>query len=245
MRNRPIPDMSAEDRDFARSLVIYEDEAILAFNKPPGLPVQSRGNKARCLDNLLWAFARTNGKRPRLVHRLDAGTSGLIIAAKTQPVAAHLSAAFEARKVQKTYLAVVKGGLISGEEGVIDAPLLKRDRSANGAPAQTLVSDGCNDPHAKPARTNWKVVSHNDECALVEARPETGRMHQIRVHLSHLGHPILGDQLYGKKVQASPRLMLHAWRLQIPQADGVMRALEAPVPEAFAKISNLSPPGQS
>src|ERR1700709_982749 len=91
-----------EDRDFVRSLVLYEDGAIAAFNKPSGLPVQTRNPDDRTLDMLLAAFAKSNGKRPRLVHRLDAQTSGVIIAGKTQPAAAALSAAFAERDVQKT-----------------------------------------------------------------------------------------------------------------------------------------------
>ena len=108
-RNRDIPTLSAEAAAFARSLLIHEDAAILAFNKPSGLASQGGGGVGQSLDDLLWAFAKSNGKRPRLVHRLDLGTSGVIIAARTQPAAAFLSQAFAGRDTQKTYLALVQG----------------------------------------------------------------------------------------------------------------------------------------
>src|SRR5687767_8099720 len=101
--------ISEADRDFVRGLVIHNDPAILAFDKPSGLPVQTRNPDDRTLDMLLAAFAKSNGKRPRLVHRLDAQTSGVIVAGKTQPAAAALSAAFAGRDVTKTYLALVTG----------------------------------------------------------------------------------------------------------------------------------------
>jgi len=101
-RNRDIPLISEMDQAFVRGLLMGETADVLAFNKPSGLPSQTRGNRARNLDHLLWAFARSNGKRPRLIHRLDAGTSGVIIAAKTKPAAARLSEAFAGRDVEKT-----------------------------------------------------------------------------------------------------------------------------------------------
>ena len=97
MRNRPIPNLAEAQKAYVRDLVLYEDEFVLAFNKPSGLAVQTRGNRGTSLDHLLWAFARSNGKRPHLVHRIDAGTSGLILAAKTKPAMAALSAATTTR----------------------------------------------------------------------------------------------------------------------------------------------------
>src|SRR5690606_1978887 len=108
-RNYEAMPVSAEDAAYVRALVIHDDGAVLAFNKPSGLAVQTRNVEDRTLDRLMAAFARSNGKRPRLVHRLDAQTSGVILAAKTQPAAAFLSEAFAERQVSKTYLAVVSG----------------------------------------------------------------------------------------------------------------------------------------
>ncbi len=200
-RNRPVPHISEPDQAYIRSLLVHEDAAILAFNKPSGLASQTRGNRARSLDHLLWAFARSNGKRPRLVHRLDAATSGIILAARTQPVAASLSAAFAGRAVTKTYLALVAGALPDMPSGKIDAPILRTER------------EGCDEigvdaTRGKPALTGWRVLARAGDCALMELAPQTGRMHQLRVHMACLGCPILGDLRYGGR--PASRLMLHA-----------------------------------
>jgi len=175
------------------------------------------------------AFAKSNGKRPRLVHRLDQGTSGVIVAAKTQPVAAMLSGAFAGRDVQKTYLALVKGRLPDTEEGVIDAPLVKVEE---GGKARMLVAKPGR-KGAQAARTGWRVLAREGAFALMQMSPETGRMHQIRVHLMSLGCPILGDALYGEGQATAPRLMLHAAKLELPHPEGGKRVLEAPVPADF------------
>jgi tRNA pseudouridine32 synthase/23S rRNA pseudouridine746 synthase len=225
MRNRPVPQMSDEARAFARSLLIAEDALVLAFNKPSGLPVQSRGNNRRCLDELLWAFARSNGKRPRLVHRLDAATSGLILAARTKPAAAFLSAAFEAREVEKHYLALVSGNLPVGAGGTVDEPLRRVERGEDGRPAHARASRP-GESGAKPARTDWQAVASGQGVTLLDVQPQTGRMHQIRAHLAHIGHPIIGDKLY--EGGNGPRLMLHAARLTVPLPEGGTRTYEAP-----------------
>ena len=116
-RNRPIPEISAEDAAFVRSFLMHEDEAVLAFDKPAGLAVQTAGGRGQSLDFLLWAFAKSNGKRPKLVHRIDSGTSGVLVVARTTPAAAHLSEQFAARTASKTYLALVSGRLPDADEG--------------------------------------------------------------------------------------------------------------------------------
>ncbi|MCF6329797.1 MAG: RluA family pseudouridine synthase [Henriciella sp.] len=235
MRNRPVPVMTDADKAVVRSFVIHEDAAVLAFNKPSGLPVQSRGNKACCLDQLLWAFARSNGKRPRLVHRIDAGTSGLVIAAKTQPAAAFLSSAFEARRVGKRYLALVSGTIPKAATGMVDTPLLKLQQSDR--PARSIVSPP-GTKKAQTAQTRWTILARAQQYALIEARPVTGRMHQIRAHLAHLGMPILGDPIYGGGEQTAPRLMLHAASLELPHPDIQSLKLEAPVPGDFSALQS-------
>lgn len=224
MRNRPIPNLSDAQKAYVRDLVLYEDEFVLAFNKPSGLAVQTRGNRGTSLDFLLWAFARSNGKRPHLVHRIDAGTSGLILAAKTKPAMTFLSAEFAERRVRKTYVALVSGNLPSEERGRIEVPLLKTGRS---------VEPGRLEDGADTASTDWTVLKRAGEAALIEARPKTGRMHQIRAHLAHLGCPILGDVIYGSGEASAPRLMLHAAGLTITRPDGQELTLKAPAPEAF------------
>lgn len=218
--------MSDADTAFVRGLVIHEDNAVLAFDKPSGLPVQTRGNRGRCLDQLLWAFARSNGKRPKLVHRLDTGTSGVIVAAKTKPAAAHLSESFSSRRAKKTYLALAQGVLPEAKAGDIDQPLLNC-RGQRGSPPM-VASDATG---AVDAKTHWRVLSRSGRTALFELHPKTGRMHQLRAHLKYLGCPILGDPLYGTGKLSAPRLMLHAARLALTHPDGSDITLEARVPE--------------
>lgn len=228
-RNRPVPATPAEEVAFARSLVLHEDNSIIAFNKPAGLAVQAGHGITRSLDDLMAAFAKSNGKRPRLVHRLDQGTSGVIVAAKTQPVAAKLSEAFAGRDVQKTYLALVKGRLPTADTGVIDAALVKVEE---GGKARMIIARP-DRKGAQAARTGWRVLAREGAFALMKMSPETGRMHQIRVHLMSLGCPILGDALYGEGQATAPRLMLHAAKLELPHPEGGMLMLEASVPADF------------
>lgn len=228
-RNREIPAISAEDNALVRAMVVHEDNSLIAFNKPAGLAVQAGSGVARSLDDLMAAFAKSNGKRPRLVHRLDQGTSGVIVAAKTQPVAAKLSEAFAGRDVQKTYLALVKGRLPPAETGVIDAALVKVEE---GGKARMILARAGR-KGAQAARTGWRVLAREGAFALMQMSPETGRMHQIRVHLMSLGCPILGDALYGEGQATAPRLMLHAAKLDLPHPEGGQLVLEAPVPDDF------------
>lgn len=223
-RNRPIPNIADDKKAFVRGLVLYEDEFLIAFNKPSGLSVQTRGNRGTSLDHLLWTFARSNGKRPQLVHRIDAGTSGLILAGKTKPAIAALSAEFAGRRVAKRYLALVSGSMPEAERGVCEIPLLKAGRS---------VVPGTLEDGADAARTRWTVLSRTGTHAFMEARPETGRMHQIRAHLAATGCPILGDHIYGQKDEQAERLMLHAVGLTLTLPNKQKLALEAPVPDAF------------
>ncbi|WP_213271281.1 RluA family pseudouridine synthase [Hyphomonas sp.] len=232
-RNRDIPALSPETVALARSLLIHEDAVLLAFNKPSGMASQGGSSVGQSLDDLLWAFAKSNGKRPRLVHRLDQGTSGVILTARTQPAAASLSAAFAGREAKKTYLALVKGKLPPAEHGVIDASLVKVEEG--GRPRMILAREGRKG--AQPARTGWHVLARNGDHALIQISPETGRMHQIRVHLMSLGCPILGDGLYGEGQATGARVMLHAARLEVPHPDGGTLTLEAPVPEDFQTMA--------
>lgn len=232
-RNRPVPKVSAEDAAFVRNLVIHEDDKVIVFDKPSGLAVQGGGGIARSLDDLLAAFARSNGKCPRLVHRLDQGTSGVIITARTQPAAAFLSDEFASRRTKKTYLALVQGVLPGVDEGTLDTPLVKVSEA--GRPRMIAAKSGRKG--AQDAVTHWRVLSRAGDTALVEARPETGRMHQIRAHLSIAGMPILGDWLYGTGADGAPRLMLHAAKLDVRHPDGKAMSFEAAVPEEFRTLA--------
>ena len=228
-RNRAVPDISPEDTAFVRAMVLHEDNSLIAFNKPAGLAVQAGSGVALSLDDLMAAFAKSNGKRPRLVHRLDQGTSGVIVAARTQPVAAKLSEAFAGRDVQKTYLALVKGRLPSAETGVADASLVKVEE---GGKSRMIIARP-DRKGAQAARTRWRVLARQDEFGLMQMAPETGRMHQIRVHMMSLGCPILGDALYGEGQATAPRLMLHAAKLDLAHPEGGRLVIEAPLPEDF------------
>lgn len=224
MRNRPIPNLSDDQKALVRDLVIYEDEFLLAFNKPSGLAVQTRGNRGTSLDHLLWAFARSNGKRPHLVHRIDAGTSGLILAAKTKPAMAAVSAEFAERRVRKYYLALVSGNLPDADHGVCEVPLLKQGRAV----LASSLEQG-----ADAASTAWRLLSRAETFGFMDARPRTGRMHQIRAHMAALGCPILGDAIYGAGARPIDRLMLHAARLEITLPNKKDLTLEAPGPDDF------------
>jgi len=225
---RPLTDA---DRAFARSLVICEDGALIAFDKPPGLSSQGGRIQAATLDDLLAAFERPNGKRPKLVHRLDRDTSGVILAAKTKPAAAFLGKALMGRRVKKTYLSIVAPGAPSPRGGRIDSPLR---RVSIGREVHMEVCEAGH-PDAETADTGYRTLAASVEAALVELRPHTGRMHQLRVHLASIGRPIAGDSRYGGALALGgagvPRLMLHAAAIAFPHPDGGERRIEAPVPD--------------
>lgn len=237
-RNYEATHVPDEDRAFVRGLVIYEDSAVLAFNKPSGLPVQTRNPDDRTLDRLMAAFARSNGKRPRLVHRLDAQTSGVIIAAKTQPAAAALSEAFAARMVDKTYLALVTGSPFPPGETEFSMAL-SRHIARPGLELMRAARPG--DQKSQSAVTRWRVLASSGASHLLSVDPQTGRMHQIRVHLSLEGRPIVGDPYYGGAVtlkgEPVTRLMLHAVRLEIPHPTAGGRiVINAPPPSDFLAV---------
>lgn len=237
-RNYEAQEVSEADRAFVRGLVIHEDSAVLAFNKPSGLPVQTRNPDDRTLDALMAAFAKSNGKRPRLVHRLDAQTSGVIVAAKTQPAAATLSQAFAERMVDKTYLAVVTGSPFPPGE-IEFSMALSRHIARPGLELMRAARPG--DQKSQSAVTRWRVLASSGNNHLLSVDPQTGRMHQIRVHLSIEGRPILGDPYYGGagtlKGEPVPRLMLHAARLEIPHPTAGGRiVINAPPPADFLAV---------
>jgi 23S rRNA pseudouridine955/2504/2580 synthase len=216
-------------------MLIYEDAHMLVFNKPAGLPVQGGSGVTQSLEHLLAAFAKSNGKRPRLVHRLDRDTSGVIVAARTKPAAAFLSQAFATRDVMKTYRAIVCGGAPEPHEGVIDLALKKSSRA--GLDIMEIAKDG------QSARTCYRTLAAAEDAALLELAPETGRMHQIRAHLAAIGRPIAGDGKYGGLFRLGaidiPGLMLHAAALDLPHADGGRRSFRAAAPESFIKTARF------
>ena len=233
MVTRPL---TPDDIAFARSLVIFEDEAIIAFDKPPGLSSQGGRIRAATLDDLLGAFTRSNGKRPALAHRLDRDTSGVILAAKTKPAAAFLGKALMGRRVSKTYLAIVAPGAPSPRDGRIEAPLR---RISQGREVRMAVCEA-DHPDAESASTGYRTLAASDEAALLELRPHTGRMHQLRAHLASIGRPIAGDTRYGGALMLAgapvPRLMLHARAIRFPHPAGGERTLVSPIPADFRAL---------
>lgn len=222
--------LSADDVVFVRSLVIHEDADVLVLNKPSGLSSQGGRIRAPTLDELLAAFAKPSGVKPRLVHRLDRDTSGAILAARSQPAAAFLGKAMMGRRIHKTYLAIVAPGTPEPSSGVIEAALARREI---GREAYVRVVDP-GAPGAQGAVTRYRTLAADDHAALVELVPRTGRMHQLRVHLASIGRPIVGDARYGGALVLAgmpvARLMLHARSLAFPHPAGGERRIEAPVP---------------
>lgn len=228
--------LSDDDKAFVRSRVLVQDSHILVLDKPAGLSSQGGRIQAHTLDDLLWAFARSNGKRPELVHRLDRDTSGVILAGKTKPALGFLGKAMQSRQLRKTYLALVGGGAPDPASGDIRTAL-RREEIGREAYMRTCLDDH---PDAQASHSRYRTLASNDEAALLELEPLTGRMHQLRVHLAAIGRPILGDVRYGGELRVGggsvPRLMLHAARLDFPHPEGGRKIVEAPIPGDMAEI---------
>ncbi len=220
--------LSPADVAFAHSLVLYEDDDVLALNKPAGLAVQGGTKTERHIDGLLSAWGEDLA-RPRLVHRLDRDTSGVLVLGKSPAAAARLAGAFARRRTAKTYWAIVAGVPKPGE-GVIELALAKHgfaDRELM-APAEPK------DPRAEPAVTEFVTLSRAAQSfAWLALRPITGRTHQLRAHMLALGHPILGDPKYHTERSAELSgplgLQLHARRIVLPHPSRGELVLEAPL----------------
>lgn len=239
-------------KDLQRA-VLYRDDELLVLNKPPGLPVQGGPGITHHLDALLDAL-RFDGGRPRLVHRLDRDTSGVLVLARTPGVAAKLAAAFRGRSVEKTYWAVVAGRPIP-VEGRIDLPL----RRTGGPRGERTVKADRDDPDSVHAITEYRTLDNaGQKLAWLELQPLTGRTHQLRVHCVALGTPILGDVKYAEPDQndafsalvagLSDRLHLHARALRLPHPTGGFLEVEAEPPahmrQTFATLGFQAPAAQ-
>jgi 23S rRNA pseudouridine955/2504/2580 synthase len=238
VRVPPLPDadrlaaereqISPRDAAFARSLVLYEDEDVLALNKPWGLAVQGGTKTTKHIDRLLGAWGE-GVDRPRLVHRLDRDTSGVLILGKTPAAAARLAGAFAKRRAQKTYWALVAGAP-RPPEGVIELHLAKKGVGDR----ELVVPADPKDPAADPAETEFVTISRaSQRVTWMALRPHTGRTHQLRAHMKAIGHPILGDPKYGDEASAELsfdlKLQLHARRVTLPHPSGGMVVVEAPI----------------
>lgn len=213
VKSAPSAKPSKADADFIRSLVIYDDGEILAFNKPHGLAVQGGSKTRRHMDAYFPALKNDKGVAPRLVHRLDKDTSGLLLTARSAAAAKALGEMLKKRQVKKIYLAVTVG-VPELREGTVKAPLVKGAKGAGKEKMHIDAKDG------KTALTDYIVLDHaHDQAALVAFWPRTGRTHQIRAHAAYMGCPVLGDRKYGgsaaviEGMDLPGRLHLHALRV--------------------------------
>lgn len=234
--SRPVVQLSSEEIDALQDAVLYRDDAIIALDKPAGLAVQGGSGQVRHLDAMLDVLRFGAAERPRLVHRLDKDTSGVLLLARTAPAARALGAAFKSKAVRKLYWAIV-AGKPKPENGRIDVPL----RKIPGPDGERMAADL---EAGQPAVTDFSVLAAGRNakapCWLALA-PETGRTHQLRVHCALIGHPIVGDGKYGGEA-AFParlgdglRLHLHARELSLlhPIEETTLR-VTAPLPAPLA-----------
>ncbi len=230
---RPAPIAQAVDPHDARELqrlVIYRDEQVIVLNKPAGLAVQGGPGIVRHVDGMLDALRDGSEHRPRLVHRIDRDTSGLLLLARTPGVAGKLAASFRGRDVRKTYWAVVVGRP-SPAEGVIDLPLAR----LGAGPGSLTVAAERDEEDAAHALTEYAVKdAAARKLSWLELSPLTGRTHQLRVHCEALGTPILGDPKYGGEaahLDGFPdQLHLHARTLDLPHPEGGRLLVAAELP---------------
>lgn len=214
--------------------ILYEDDQLLIINKPPGIVVnRAQSVKEETVQD--WVEEKLNLQidRAGIVHRIDKETSGILLIAKTPESFLELQRQFKEREVKKTYLALVHGKLVP-EEGEIRAPVGRLPWN----PERFGVVPG-----GKEAMTRYKVYKYYNDYTVVELYPETGRTHQIRVHLKYINHPIVGDYLYaGRKTSRddrvwAPRVMLHAWKISfIHPVTGKTLALEALIPDDMGRL---------
>jgi 23S rRNA pseudouridine955/2504/2580 synthase len=224
--------LTADEEQFVRDMVIYEEPGAFVLNKPPGLATQGGTKTTQHLDRLLDGLADEDG-RPKLVHRLDKDTSGALLVARTARAAGHFANAFSGRTARKFYWALVVG-VPDAEQGLIDAPLAKQP--GTGGEKMHISEE-----HGLPAKTRWRTIEHaGNRTAWVELQPLTGRTHQLRAHMAAIGHPIVGDAKYGGAEAfltggISRKLHLHARRIRIDAPDGGVIDVTAELPAHFAE----------
>lgn len=218
--------LSKNDADFITSLVIYKDKDIIVINKPSGLAVQGGTNTTRHIDGMLEALKFELNEKPKLVHRIDKNTSGILVLARNRKSADMLTKAFREKKINKTYLALVRG-CPEPKEGIIEYNLEKIGEKME------VVEDG------QKALTEIKVLDNTGKkFAFVEAHPLTGRTHQIRAHLEAIGTPIVGDDKYfGEKrerfQQIQDKLYLHAYKIDLSDIYNKKTVITADLPKHF------------
>jgi 23S rRNA pseudouridine955/2504/2580 synthase len=242
--------LSKSERALLASMTLYEDDDILVLNKPAGLAVQGGTKTTQHLDRLLEGLSDNPETRPRLVHRLDRDTSGVLVVAKRREVAAKLGRAFQTRSVRKIYWAIVRG-VPKPAQGKVDAALVKAagpdgDRVRKARPGEQDL--------AQSAVTYYAVVDRAGQAvSLISLKPVTGRQHQLRAHMAMIGHAILGDEKYRGNRDLpegiDDRLHLHARRISFPHPSGEgVVDVTAPLPEHMRRsfeAFGFSEPGAS
>ena len=235
----PPPEKIQTEPEAIPLTILYEDDDLIVINKAAGMTVHpGAGQREHTLVNALLHHCSTlsgvGGKeRPGIVHRLDKETSGCLVAAKNDVAHRELSKQFTARAVEKVYLALVAGKLRK-ETGVIENKIgrhpVHRQRMS------------VNSPRARSAKTEYRVLRSSDQASLVECKLHSGRTHQIRVHLHHIGNPVLGDKIYAARFAKDfPRQMLHAWKLGFRHPrSGEWKHFEAPLPDDFNRAITVA-----
>jgi 23S rRNA pseudouridine955/2504/2580 synthase len=229
--------LSDEQTAFAKTLVIHKDAQALVLNKPPGLATQGGTGTHDHVDRLLDGLWFDGESKPKLVHRLDKDTSGVLVIARTTRAAAFFSKSFSGRTARKIYWALVTG-VPEIEDGIIDLPLAKQP----GSGGEKMHVD---EKEGQLARTRYRVIEHaGNRAAWVELQPHTGRTHQLRVHMAAIGHPIVGDGKYGGQESfltggVSRKMHLHARRIRIEHPDGGKLDISAELPPHFAETMDM------
>lgn len=248
---KPVQTLDPRAQKDAERMILYRDDHVIVLDKPPGLPTQGGPGITKHLDGMLDAFRFGSEHRPRLVHRLDSGTSGVLLLARTPGVAAKLAASFRTRAVEKTYWAIVVGRPVP-PEGRIEVDLVRVD----GFKGERVAVAGPYDKDTAHAITDYRTLDHaGRKLAWLELSPLTGRTHQLRVSCGAIGAPILWDLPYGTEheghnkaaVDGFPeQLHLHARRLVLPHPAGGRLAVEAPLPDhiaaSFRTLGFTAPP---
>lgn len=230
-----LPPLNATPEDLPIE-ILYEDPAVIAVNKPAGVVVHAgAGNHSGTLVNRLVhhfdSLSKVGGEmRPGIVHRLDRGTSGVLLVARTDAAHRALAEQFASRTIEKTYIALVQG-CVAAESGRIDKPIARDPVRRTRMTARL--------EHGREAHTEWRVRQRLERFTLLEVKIGTGRTHQIRAHLASIGHPVAGDKLYGARPfpALEDRVFLHAWKIAfMSPAAGERVTVESPLPEELQRL---------
>jgi 23S rRNA pseudouridine955/2504/2580 synthase len=234
-----VPPLSAADRKKFQDMVLYEDKDLFVINKPSGLAVQGGSKTTRHVDGMLMGMEKEFHDRPRLVHRLDRDTSGVLVIAKRRSIAARLGKMFQTRTVHKFYWAAVIG-MPEPLQGKIEMALIKaQSKQGERVRMAHLGEDG-----AQRAVTHYSVIDRaGDQMAWVSLKPVTGRQHQLRAHMAFTGTPICGDQKYDGLEDlpdgVAKKLHLHARRISFPHPRGGVVDVTAPLPSHMRATWNF------